>query len=140
MQSSNTTNEPKTLKSTLGFIQKLNAHQLSKLIIEPPGEYHKLPSAKVALDVMNHIKGTLKTKGFGVYCLHNGIWVVPFVHPDIVMPDFQRAWLVLPNNKAALMNTLKVEPQQPAVMKTAKKWQNPWLTFAIALFAIWCFV
>ena len=128
----------KTLKNALGAINKLDAYQLSALVIEVDGEYHKLQSAKMALDVMNHIKSALKAKGFAVYCLHNAIWVVPFIHPDIVVPDFQRAMPALPTHRESLARHLQVE-SQPAVT-TAKKRQTPWLAIAVAVLAIWSFV
>lgn len=134
----NTTGATKTLKNALGAIKKLDAYQLSALLIEEDGEYHKLQSAKMALEVMSLIKNALKAKGFGVYCLHDAIWVVPFIHPDIVVPDFQRAMPVLPTHRESLAQHLQVAPQP--VVKTEKKWQTCWLAIAVSVLAIWSFV
>ena len=66
------------------------------------------------------------------------IWVVPFIHPDIVVPDFQRAMPVLPTHRESLAQHLQVAPQP--VVKTEKKWQTCWLAIAVSVLAIWSFV
>ena len=106
--------KPKSLNQCLGFILKMNDYQLSQLEIHSDGEYHKLASAKDALDVMNRVKAALKAKGFGIYALHNALWIVPFVHPELpTMPDFQRAFAVLPNNQIELSKLfVKEEPKK----------------------------
>jgi hypothetical protein len=139
-QSVQSSGQPKTLKSELGHIENLKNTQLAKLVINSDGEYHKLESNKRAIDVMKHINSTMKTKGYGVYVLHDALWIVPFVHPEVVVADFQRAVHVLPNNKASLAHTLKIDTT-PVIESTQKQKRNiPWWAVAIAAVAIWYFV
>ena len=139
-QSVQSSGQPKTLKSELGHIENLKNTQLAKLVINSNGEYHKLESNKRAIDVMKYINSIMKTKGYGVYVLHDALWIVPFVHPEVVVPDFQRAMYALPNNRVSLARTLKID--STPVIETQKQTKRtiPWWAVAVAAVAIWYFV
>jgi hypothetical protein len=51
------------------------------------------------------MKNALRSCGFGCYALHHFVWIVPFVHSSIHVPDFQRAKVVLPDLKGELLET-----------------------------------
>lgn len=109
-----------TLEKALPYILKFDANRLDKLEISESGEYHKLGSPKKAHDVIAHIKETLKEKGYGIYALHNAIWIVPFIHPDVIVPDFQKAADVLPNYREELQKVLN----EDACSKKSKRIRN----------------
>ena len=109
-----------TLEKALPYILKCDANRLDKLEISESGEYHKLGSPKKAHDVITHIKETLKAKGYGIYALHNAIWIVPFIHPDVIVPDFQKAADVLPNYREELQKVLN----EDAGSKKSKRIRN----------------
>lgn len=93
----------RTLADCLHFVTKLTEYQLKQMPICPNGEFHTCSTGKEALDMVNHIKSALRSKGFGCYALHNYVWIVPFVHQSLHMPDFERAKQVLPDLKSELL-------------------------------------
>jgi hypothetical protein len=80
----------------LGYILTLTDEQLYQLDINPSGEYHHCTTADNAKAVCSHIQPMLLSKGFACYVLDSSVWIVPFVHSEIHLPDFQRAKTVLP--------------------------------------------
>ena len=99
-QSVQTEQQPKTehIQDAVGYLHKMNSYTLEhKLKISPNGEYLRFGNAKEALDVLKYIEKSLRSRGFGVYALHNCLWIVPFVHREIHLPDFNRAKGVLPD-------------------------------------------
>ena len=93
----------KTLTASLSCITKMSAYQIRQLNIHENGEFITCSGSKEALDIVNHIKSILRSRGFGCYALHNFIWIVPFVHESIHIPDFERAKSILPDLKADLL-------------------------------------
>lgn len=84
----------------------INKTALREMNIPVEGAFLPCANSKEALDVINHIKVVLRTRGFGCYALHNFVWIVPFIHREIHIPDFARAKSVLPDLKADLLNPL----------------------------------
>ncbi len=93
----------KTLAESLSCLTKMTAYQIRELTLHENGEFITCSGSKEALDVVNHIKSILRSRGFGCYALHNFIWIVPFVHESIHIPDFERAKTILPDLKADLL-------------------------------------
>lgn len=87
--------------------------QIRALKLSENGEFLTCSSSKEALEGVNHLKGILRSRGFGCYALHNFIWIVPFVHQSIHIPDFERAKGMLPNLKADLLE--KAFPNEAAL-------------------------
>tara|TARA_R110002167_G_scaffold93474_1_gene250458 strand:- start:7283 stop:7765 length:483 start_codon:yes stop_codon:yes gene_type:complete len=113
-QSTQQEQSPKSIQESIGFLTKLNAYTLEhKLEISPDGEYLRFGNAKEALDVLKYIEKSMRNRGFGVYALHNCLWLVPFIHRDIHLADFKRAIKVLPDHTAELTDKLidSTEPQ-----------------------------
>ncbi|MCW5590022.1 MAG: hypothetical protein KIT27_10245 [Legionellales bacterium] len=100
----------KSLSESISQLTKMNAHQLRQLKIHRNGEFATCDGSKEALDIVNHVKSVLRSRGFGCYALHNHIWIVPFVHESIHIPDFEKAKTVLPDLKADLLG--KAFPNQ----------------------------
>ena len=93
----------KPLADQLSCLKNLTAEQIRSLTIHENGEFITCTGSKEALDSVNHIKSILRSRGFGCYALHNFIWIVPFVHESIHIPDFERAKAILPDLKADLL-------------------------------------
>lgn len=91
------------LAEALSSLTKMTAYQIRQLTIHENGEFLTCSGSKEALDIVNHIKSVLRSLGFGCYALHNFIWIVPFVHESIHIPDFERAKAILPDLKADLL-------------------------------------
>lgn len=119
--STNNSNQAKTRKTLidcLPYITKMNTYQLKLISINEAGEFLTCATSKVTLDVINHIKDVFRARGFGCYALHNYIWIVPFIHESLHMPDFERAKSVLPDFKADLYR--KLFSQEEKVIKVKK--------------------
>lgn len=91
---------------------QLNAQQLRQVTLGDDGEFLTCTSSKESLDLVTHIKGVFRSRGFGCYALHNYVWIVPFVHTSVHIPDFERAKSVLPDLKGELL--AKAFPQETA--------------------------
>ncbi len=92
-----------TAADTKSKFTSMTAAEIQGLKISENGDFLTCSGSKEALDGVNHLKGILRSRGFGCYALHNFIWIVPFVHPSIHIPDFERAKALLPNLKADLL-------------------------------------
>ncbi len=97
---------------------KLQAAQLRQVTLGDNGEFLTCTSSKEALDLVTHIKGIFRSRGFGCYALHNYVWIVPFVHTSVHIPDFERAKAVLPDLKGELL--AKAFPQETADAKKSE--------------------
>ncbi len=97
---------------------KLQAAQLRQVTLGDNGEFLTCTSSKEALDLVTHIKGVFRSRGFGCYALHNYVWIVPFVHTSVHIPDFERAKAVLPDLKGELL--AKAFPQETADAKKSE--------------------
>ncbi len=127
---------PKTLAECWAFVTKLNDYQLKQLRLCPEGEFYTCASSKEALDVINHLKATLRSKGFGCYALHDYVWIVPFVHQGLHLPDFARAKAVLPDFRSELVDRLdptasQRKPRKPLLPFTLNR--QGWFTVAAVL-------
>lgn len=86
----------------LPVMKTLNAFELKNLPVSYEGECLSVEGSKESLDVINHIKVALRSRGFGCYALHNYVWIVPFIHPELHISDFERAKKSLPDLKGEL--------------------------------------
>ncbi len=114
----------KTLAESLSCVTKMTAYQIRQLTLHENGEFITCSGSKEALDIINHIKSILRSRGFGCYALHNFIWIVPFIHESIHIPDFEWAKAILPDLKADLLgkafpDQVQKESHAPKNMKKA---------------------
>lgn len=91
---------------------QFNVQQLHQVTLNDDGEFLTCTGSKEALDLINHIKGIFRSRGFGCYALHNYVWIVPFMHTSVHIPDFERAKTVLPDLKGELL--AKAFPKETA--------------------------
>lgn len=145
--------ETKTIQEAIGYLNKVNSYTLEhKLVISPDGEYLRFGNAKEALDALKHIEKSMRMRGFGVYALHNCLWLVPFIHQDVYLPNFQRAIKVLPDHSAELSKKLlennlqhQLDPWQTSAQENAGmsfnwKKHKKWLIGSLIALIFICFV
>ncbi len=88
-----------TFADALPVMTTLKASELRQLPVLADGECIDLADSQKALDVIHHIKEIFRLRGFGCYVLHNYVWIVPFIHEGVRIPDFERAKKSLPDLK-----------------------------------------
>ena len=132
--------KPQSIQDAIGFLKKASAYTIEhKLIISPEGEYLRFGNAKEALDVLNHINQPLRKRGFGAYALHNALWLVPFVHSELHIPNFKKAVGSLPDHLSEIQGKVMNEPTSDEstnpTLANSIQWmkKNKWLLAAAAV-------
>lgn len=113
------TKKPKTsLKKVMHRIFEFNSNAISDLQVADVGEFFKFNTSNLAENVRHHIQAGLKMQGFAVFVLDNCIWIVPFLHASLDLPDFQKGFKTLPDHRAQILKKLNKEEQ--AELKKSK--------------------